>query len=148
MALNTAAISAGIAALSISGVTVLDADEIPPVVNVNSCPLLFPSPNGFISGGIAVPGPTTFGPGMWSFERAFTYLYLHTTVGQLPAMTSHYPEMDANIDAILTALVGLDVAGVDVLTVECSRAETIKDPAGNLFYGCEITVTVAEKVNP
>lgn len=147
MALNSAAISAGVAALSISGVTVKDVTDIPRIVTVGECPMLIPSPDSWIAGGLGQIGPNTFGPGMWEFSRAFTYLYLHTATGQKPELSDHIGAMAAKVDLILTELAGLDISGVDVESIECGGSAEITDPVGNSFFGCQIILTVKERLN-
>lgn len=151
MALNSAAIATGIAALSISGVTVKNVTEIPERVSARECPILFPSPNNWITGGIGgeedAEGPATFGPGMWVFQRVFNYLYLHASAGQGRGLAEHLSAMGTKLDAISEALTGLNLAGVDVMQIETSEFNVVTDPAGNTFYGFQVAVTLKERVN-
>lgn len=151
MALNATGIAAGIAALTITGITVKDIDTISDRINPRDCPLLMPNPNSWISGGIgtseAAQGPATFGPGMWVFERAFSYLYLHAQIGSGRGLNDHMSGMSDNLDAILTAMVGLNIAGVDVMQLENSDFNVVTDPTGQQFYGFGVVITLKERVN-
>ena len=149
MALNAAGIATAIAALPISGVTVLDISAVPETGDLRQVPVLFPNPSNWIAGGIGGlgEGPATFGPGMWLFQRAFSYLYLHAPVGSGRALSDHMRGMSVNLDAILTALTTLDVAGVDVLEIDNSDFNVITDPAGAQWYGFQVTVAMEEKIN-
>lgn len=147
MSLNSAAIATGVAALTVAGVTIKNTTNIPRIVTVGECPIMIPSPDGWMAGGLGQLGPNTFGPGMWEFSRAFTYLYLHAATGQKPELSDHIGAMADKVDLILTALTGLDVADADVESIECSGSAQITDPTGNSFFGCQITLTMKERVN-
>jgi hypothetical protein len=152
MALSSTTIATGIAALSISGVTVKDVSGIPDEAIVRDLPLLFPSPDDFIDGASSEPstGPATFGTPstrMWIFNRIFNYIYLHAAVGEGRGLMDHRPGMCTNCDAIITALLTLDLAGIDVKNVEVSDFGELQDASGKHFYGCKLKVTMREKVN-
>jgi hypothetical protein len=148
MALNAAGIATGIAALNIAGVTVLDITAMPDAVT--KYPALVPGPQ-WIAGGIGSAedgeGPATFGPGMWVFQRAFSYRYFHAPTGAGRGLLDHYSAMTANLDAITTALTLLDVAGVDVMQIENSEFGVVEDPAGSKFYGFDLAITLKERIN-
>jgi len=82
MSFSSTAIATAISNLSISGVTVKDVSAIPDTVEQRMCPILFPSPDGWMTGGNAEPGegPSTFGTKtsrLWTFNRGYRYVYLH-----------------------------------------------------------------------
>jgi len=153
MALNATAIAAGIAALSITGVTVKGITNIPDSITPRDCPLLMPNPTDWIAGGIGgevASGATTFGAGaLWEFERAYNYLYIHAPAGEGRGLRDHFSDMATELDAIITALTGFNYvfADVDVVQIDNGGFATIVDPAGKQFYGCEITVTLKERIN-
>lgn len=152
MALSTATISAAIAALSISGVTVKDLSGIPTRITSRECPIMYPSPRNWKSGGTAEPstGSATFGTAstrFWIFNRQYQYIYLHAAVGEGRTIAEHYTAMSAKEDAILTALVALDVADVDVKDISVSDYGIIPDPSGAEFFGFALSVTLREKIN-
>jgi len=149
MALNSAGIHTAIAALSVSGVTIKDLSGIPTQVTSRECPIFYPTRK---TGGTSEPstGAATFGTPttrMWLFNRTFEYIYLHAAVGEGRGITEHYTAMSAKEDALLTAIIALDVSGVDVKLVETTEYGIEVDPAGNQFYGCKVNITLREKVN-
>jgi hypothetical protein len=150
MALAAGTIATAIHNLSITGVTVLDITEIPQAVDLRTCPLLCPGPS-WISGGIGSSedgeGPATFGPGMWVFQRVFSYRYFHAKVGTGRGLYDHYSAMSTNLDAIQTAFTTLAVAGVDVMEIDNSEFGIVNDPAENQFYGFDISVALKERIN-
>jgi hypothetical protein len=149
MALNSGAIATGIAALVITGVTVKNITEMPDRIDPRRCPLLVPGPR-WITGGIGgevSEGPVTFGPGMWEFQRVFSYRYFHAPIGSGRGLEDHYGAMATNLDAIVTALVGLNLAGVDVMEIENGEFGVVGDPAENHFYGFDISVALKERIN-
>jgi hypothetical protein len=150
MSLDSAAIATGIAALDVDGITILDVTAIPESVTVRDCPLMFPSPDGWLTGGNQ-EGPATFGTPTsryWTFQRNFDYVYLHTQVGVGRGLRDHIGPMATNMDTIMTALTELDLANVDVLGVQCTAFGQLLDPAGNSFFGCHVQITVREVLNP
>jgi hypothetical protein len=150
MALNSVAIANGIAALTVTGVTIKSLSNIPDIITVGECPILMPDENNWMSGAVGGPdgdGPSTFGPGMWEFQRDFGYIYLHSATGQKRSMSDHLAAISANIDAIQTALTTLNVAGVDVIQITCGEFGPYTDPSKQNFYGLKIVVTVEERIN-
>jgi hypothetical protein len=148
MALDAGAIATGIAALSISGVTVKDITEMPEKVNPPDCPVLIPGPVWITGGTGSNEGdPATFGPGMWVMQRGFAYRYFHAPVGSGRGLYDHYADMADKLDAIQTAFTTLALAGVDVMGIECSEFGMVGDPADNRFYGFDIAVSLKERIN-
>ncbi len=152
MALSSTGIATAIAGLTISGVTVKDISGIPDEADPRSMPILFPAPSTWIGGGNGEPntGPVTFGTPttrMWIFNREYNYIYLHAPVGSGRGLFDHYSAMSTNCDAILTAIIALDLAGVDVKNIEISNFGALQDPAGKQFYGFMLKIILREKVN-
>jgi hypothetical protein len=156
MALSSTGVATGIAALSISGVTVRDITAIPEKVEPRNLPMLFPSPADWMLGGTgegtpnSALGPSSFGTPTtryWLFNRVYQYIYLHAPVGSGRGLYSHYSNMATNADAILTAITTLDLTGVDVRQIDIGSYGTLQDPAGGQFYGFTVTVTLRERIN-
>jgi hypothetical protein len=153
MALNSGAIATGIAALSITGVTVKDITAIPDQVNASrDCPILFPHPNEWMAGGNGEPetGSASFGTASarsWIFARTYKYVYLHAPTGSARGIADHYSAMSAKADAIETAFTLLDLNYVDVKTISVSEFGVLQDPSGASFYGFTVTVTLREWIN-
>lgn len=151
--MNSQTIASGIAAMSVSGVTIKDITAIPQQVQPRECPIMFPHPSEWLQGGNGEPetGPTTFGPAAsrsWIFNRGYKYVYLHASAGSGRGLSDHYSGMAGNADAIETAVAQLDISGVDVKNISIDSFGTLQDPAGNSFYGFILTVTMREWINP
>ena len=152
MSFSSTAIASGIAALSISGVTVKDIDEIPESVLSRDCPVLFPSPDGWMTGGNGEPGegPTTFGTPttrLWTFNRGYRYVYLHSQVGAGRGLLDVISAMSTKADAIITAITKLDVTDVDVKNVAISEFGVLTSPDGKSFFGFTVDITMRERLN-
>ncbi len=153
MSLSTAAITAGIAALNVAGVTIRNIDEIPDQVQGRDCPMLYPHPDSFMQGGAGAGGEglETFGTPtsrFWLFNRTFRYVYLHCPVGTGRSLSEQYAAMLANVDAILVALTALDVADKDVMSIGLGAIGVLEDASGSKFIGFTLDVSIREKVNP
>ena len=152
MSFSSTAIATGIAALTITGVTVKDITNIPESVADRDCPILFPHPDGWMAGGNGEPGegPTTFGTPttrLWTFNRGYQYVYLHHAVGTGRSIKDFYSAMATKADAIITAITKLDITDVDVKNVTIGNFGTILDPAGKSFFGFTVDVVMRERLN-
>jgi hypothetical protein len=149
MALSSSTISAAIAALTISGVTVCDLSSIPVTLSARECPILFPSPSNWKNS--AMQGPSTFGTPTtryWEFLRTYRYVYLHAPAGAGRGISDQYIGLSAAEDTILTALSTLDVAGVDVRAMQVEEYGTFTDPSETTsFFGFIVTITMWETIN-
>jgi len=153
MSLSASAISAGIAAMTVSGVTIKDIDEIPEAVMVRDCPILFPSFDTWMGGANGEPteGPTTFGTAStryWIFNRTYRYIFLYKPLGSERRLRDHFAGMVEKADAIIEALCELDIDGVDVQNVVLGEFGVITDPSANNFYGFTLAITFRERINP
>ena len=151
MTLSTSSITAGIAAISINGLSIKDITAIPEQVQPRDCPILFPHPVQFIQGGAGgEEGLETFGTPtsrFWLFNQTYRYLFLYAPVGSTRGMIDIYSGYVSKIDSIMESLTELDVTDVDVRNITVSELGVIEDPAGSKFYGCTIDIMVREKVN-
>ena len=151
--LDTRAIASGIAALTMTGITVKDLSGIPEQVQPRDCPILFPSADGWVAGGNGEPssGPATFGnPSgrMWIFNRVLNYVYLHSPIGSGRGLVDNIPGLADSADIISEAVTLLDLDQVDVQNIAIGAFGQIDDPAGGHFFGFTVAVTVREKLNP
>lgn len=148
MALNAVAIASGIAALSVTGVTIKDLDEIPVDITRAGMPLLMPDPDNW--GGETSANMETFGfaaNSMWTVTRTLGYVYFHAIVGTERSPSVYYTDMSNNRDAIIEALLELDIDGVDVVGVNSGKFTQLADMSGKSFHGFLMGVLVREKVN-
>jgi hypothetical protein len=149
MALNTQTIATAIAGISLSGLTILDLNEIPVVVAGRQCPILYPAPDGFI-GGMALTRNSFGGSdAYWSCTKTIRYIYLQAPIGAMRSLSfSNHTEMISNLDALIELVVELDVStAFDIVGVGTGAFGAIPDPAGNLFHGFELSISVREKIN-
>ena len=151
MALNSAGISAGIAALSVSGVTIKDVTAIPENVFDRDCPIFFPMPGNWLDGGDAAGDEeTTFGTPstrLWHFHRTLRYVFLHSAVGTGRGNKDNYADAVSKLESITSTITTLDVSGVDVEKITHTPLGILNNPAGKKFLGCEVMITLQERIN-
>ena len=150
MALAIATIADSIAAVSVSGVTIKDLNEIPEAVTLRDCPVLFPRPDGFVTD-LAVKRDS-FGTGAvakMTVTYILTYTFCHAPIGSGRGLFDVYDNMIANAFAIIDAIITNDtVTGlVDLQVDDALNFGPVEDPSGNVFHGCEIQLYVMEFVN-
>lgn len=152
MALNAAAISAAIASLTVSGVTIKDVDEIPQSVLDRDCPILFPIPGAWLDGGDAVSeDESTFGPAgsrYWETHTTLRYVYLRTQIGTGRSINEHYAGAVTDIEAIITAVTAVDVDTMDLESITHNPIGTVPDPTGKKFVGCNFSFRFRQRINP
>ena len=147
MTLSISTVTNSIAALSVSGVTIKDVDEIPSRVDVSDCPILYPEPLNFVTN--IVVTPMAFGhegSGPFDVEYDLTYAFLQTEVGAGGELLDHYKTMVDNVCLIIDRIIISDaVTGAIELSMNGSaNFVAIPDPAGNLFHGCHLVFHVKE----
>ena len=138
-----------IAALSVSGVTIKDADEIPTVAD-KICPVMYPLPNGFITN-MVFTRESSGGGGTAKMNLEYTlhYRYLHTVAGANLNLLEVYDALLTNLLAIMVAVFGNDnIAGaVDMTLDSVSDIGPLVDPAGTTtFLGVDIGLRILEFV--
>ena len=147
--LNWSTVTNSIAALSISGVTVKDIDEITDSMSMQTA-ILSPRPDGFISD-ITITRDSfgTGGAEKMTAIYTLTYRYYHAPIaGGLGGLFSTYSGMITNIDAICEAILNNDaITGcVDILLAGISELGPVEDPSGNIYHGCDLSFQVTEFV--
>lgn len=151
MSLNASAIADAIAGLSVTGVTIKAADDLPLSVKTTDCPIFMPVPNGWVGATTGSPDEeTTFGTPStrdWITHRIFHYVYLHRMLVS-KTIDTKYADAVTNTEALWSALAALDVANVDVENITHTDIDTLQDKAGNSFVGCFFDVTIRERINP
>lgn len=153
MSLDAGAIATGIAALTVTGVTIKDITSIPEQVQPRDTPILFPNPDNWMGGGNGEPstGPATFGTPstrFWVFDRTYNYVYLHSPIGSGRGLLDNIAAMSDKVDSIIAALLTLDISQVDLNNVSVGSFGVINAPDGSAFFGCNLALTMREKVNP
>lgn len=149
MSLSAVTIANSIAGITVSGVTMRDLDEIPQGALARDCPMVYPKPDGFLSG-LSV-NRDSFGAAAAKMTANYTltYVFLHSPVGSGRGLFDIYEDMVTKglsvIDAILATAT---LAGaVDVQIGDMLDFGPVNDPAGNTFHGCLIALNCSEFIN-
>lgn len=149
MALAGATVAASIAGLTVSGVTMKGLGAIPESADIRECPMLYPNPDGFISGfDLAID---SFGStaGKKTATYKLNYVFLHSKAGTGRGLFDEYADMVAKALAILDAVIANDaITGcVDIQPQDVLNFGPVSDPSGVLFHGAHLVFTVTEFVN-
>jgi len=147
MTLSISTVTNSIAALSVSGITIKDIDEIPSKVDASDCPILYPEPLNFLSNVSVTPAAFgTGGSGPFDVDYDITYAFLYAKVGSGGELLDHYKGM---VDKVCLIIDKIIISDAITGAVELSFNGTvdfaaIQDPAGYLFHGCHLTFHVKE----
>lgn len=147
MALALTTITNSIAALSVSGVTIKDVDEIPNEVLDRECPMVIPKPDGFVSN--FKPERVTLGSGSgakWNVNYNLTYRLLYAKVGTGRGLFDLYSGFAVKAMLFVDAVMDNDAltGTVDITLDNISDFGPVVDPAGITFHGCDFTFSVLE----
>lgn len=149
MALQTAAIITSIAGYSVTGVDILDADEIKDEVKRRAVPLMMLAPNFFTQPkyiydamGTGAVAPITV---KYVLRWRFFYAEVGTERGQYDIFQGFIQKVTAIIDAVIANDATSDAIHLQV--VDVGTFGVVTDPTGNQFYGCDIGIEVTEYVN-
>ena len=138
-------ITNSIAALSISGVTIKDIDEIPQSAAL-LCPLLIPQPNDFVTD-VNVEFQSLGSNGTAKIDLSYTlnYVYLHAETGGVGTFDA-YSGLITKLTAIIVKIMSNDaVSGaVDLRLQSVGNIGVIQDPAGNNYWGVLFSFRVLE----
>lgn len=150
MALALTTVTNSIAALSVSGVTILDIDQIPPDASAIRAPVMFPEPLNFVSNFRMTRD--SFGGGSsakMTVRYTLTYTFCHHQAGMDRAPFSQYAAMVDKAADILDAILAIDVFSgcVDIVPQAIPEFGPVPDPAGNMYNGCRIQLDIQEFVN-
>ena len=149
MALATTTIANSIAALSVTGVTIRDLDEMQNEVLDRHCPLVMPAPN-YISKVRLVR--QSFGSGTdckWDAHYTLTYRLFHSAVGTGRTLLDNYPGLVDKSMKFVDAVITNDcITGViDSVMGDILGFGVVTGPADNQFFGCDIEFNILEFVN-
>ena len=146
IAINPTTVSASIAALSISGVTIKDVDEIPDTVN-NLCPVLMPQPNNFVTD-IQVVRQSFGSNGTQKLDCNYTlnYLFLYAEVGSGIGAFAPYSGLLTLLTTTLNVILNNDsVTGlVDMSLAGVSNVGVVTDPSDREYWGVQIALRCLE----
>jgi len=160
MAFELAAVTAFIAALSITGkdpagnnraVTIKDWSGIDMRADVRQCPILQPDITQPIR--LESVARDSFGDGAIAKQTLYyivPYVLLYEPVGATRGLVDILPNVVATMKAIITAFIVNDTPGsvsVDLRIASFTLGGTVIDPSGNQFHGANIAVRIQEFIN-
>ena len=147
MGVKIASVATAIAGLSVSGVTLKDISTIPESVTQRNCPVLFPDPSGFVTG-LTIERQSLAPDASAAKDVKYTlnYVYLHCEVGSVRYITDAIDTMVDKTVLILNAIANNSTVtgAVDIVPSMSGEFGQMEDAAGNLFFGCKITIEVLE----
>lgn len=137
--------------LSVPGLLVCDADEIPTTDQARRQPVLYPEPGRILVN--VTSQDDSFGPAAQrrmtaTYTLVYTLLYKEAGLGR--DLSDRLPDMLALIGQILDAFLALDtlgVAGVVDWNMTMAQAGYIQDAAGVVFEGATFQITLREYIN-
>lgn len=148
MSLQIATIANSISRLSVSGLTLLDVDEIPPVVDPRVSTLL-PLPN-YITDFEMVRDSFGSSDAKMTVVYTLNYRLFYKPVGTGRITTiegvSGLVEM---VGLVLDAVLAIDTldGAVDITPQDVTNMGIVNDPSDNQWHGCDIALRVTEFVN-
>lgn len=148
MALQIAAVANSIAALSVSGVTLKDVDEIPASVDKRASTIL-PLPDYVTN--FAVERDSFGGGGaLRTVSYTLNYRFCYKPVGQGRQKTiEYYDGMIDKVALFFDAVMAIDTltGAVDIAPDGITNMGLVNDPSDNEFIGCDLAVRITEFVN-
>jgi len=152
MTLLLATVTNSIAALSVTGLTIKDIDEIPARVYGRNCPILYPEPLDFMTNFTAEK--MTFRRGLtvkWMMNYDLTYTMLYAPIGSGRGLELFAPTIAKACLFFDVLMESHPVTGAELVTPQgWGVPGPMMDPTGGgvadaeLFYGVRLTIHVAE----
>jgi hypothetical protein len=148
MALAIATVANSIAALSVSGVTIKDVDEIPSEVDTRSS-MIIPLPNYATDWTFS---RDSFGAGsaLQTVSYTLNYRLCYKLAGTGRVVTiEHYDGIIDKAALFLDAVMAIDTltGAVDIVPYGITNMGIVNDPAEIEWLGCDLAVRVTEFVN-
>ena len=149
VSLNLANIANSIAAISISGVTVKDKDEV--VANWTPIPnVLYPNPDGWITDfSIDYKAITRGAAAPANFIYTLNYRFLGVQVGDLSTFPVSYSALVDKLILIINAIFSEDDPYSGGVNMELGAVDLgpKMDPAGNQYFGADFALMIEEIQN-
>ena len=141
---NFATVANSIAALSITGVDVLDIDQIPDAMGLDTA-VLVPMPEDFITEVEIIPAELT----QQNLDLSYTlhYRYYHCKIaGGLGGLFATYNGLVTAAANVLLAFANDATLSGAVNNTQATIANIgpVSDPAGNGFHGFDVTIRVLQ----
>jgi len=145
--IKIATVADSISKLSVAGVKIKDIDTIPEEVTQRICPVMFPSPEGFVTG-LRVE-PKSYGAGTSGkndVKYTLNYVFLYQPVGSDRYVTKNIAKLVDKTVLILNALIANDavIGSVDIEPRIDGEFGKLADQVGNEFFGALIAIDVCE----
>ena len=144
-------IADAISGISISGVTVLDRNQVVPAWPLTAN-VLYPKPDGLVSDIVPTYVSLSHDSGAQiDLTYTLTYRFLGVRVasdGTFQAV--NYSDLIDKAILIVNAMIAVHApysGKVDMTFGGISNVGALTDPAGNLSYGCDITLNITEQQN-
>jgi len=147
MTLAITTITNSIAALSVSGLTIKDIDEIPQGLSDRDCPILTPDPDNFITGFKAKAD--SLDKTRWTVTYTLNYILLYAAVGSgrttvMEKFSGMVSKAFAFIDAVAAALTLTGSVDWEPGVVDKFDIVTIGE---NSFHSCHVSIEITEFIN-
>jgi len=147
MTLAITTVTDSIAALTVTGLTIKDVDQIPQGLLGRECPVLIPNPDNFVTG--FKVEPDTLDKTKWTVTYTLNYLLIYAAVGSGRTTTmekfSGMVSMGfAFIDAVAAALTLSGSVDWEPGTVDNFDIVTIGE---NNFHSCHVSIGITEFIN-
>lgn len=145
MALQLAAVANSIAALSVSGVTLKDVDEIPTKVDQRA-PTILPLPDYVTDFDVE---RVSFGSSTALRDVSYTlnYRFCYKPVGMGRQKTiEYYDEMIDKVALFFDAVMAIETltGAVDITPFGVTNMGIVNDPSDNEYIGCDLAVRILE----
>ena len=147
MALAISTVTNSIAALSVTGLTIKDLDEIPYTVNQRDCPIIYPEPINFLTDFDVVMASTgTAGSGYFDVSYTLTYTFCYQAVGADRGSLTKFSNMVQLLEDWWDKILISDhlTGAVEVTPVGIMNLGVVLDPAGYSFIGATVQLRVLE----
>jgi len=147
MTLSINTITDSIAALVVTDVTIKDVDQIPDSIDTNDCPMVFPNPDGFLSGlDLERMAMSSGASNVWNITYTLTYRFCHSEIGMGLGLFDVYDDMVDKVQDFVDKMLVSDAltGAVDIEVEDISTFGPVSDPSGKMFHGCDIALKILE----
>ena len=151
MAIALRSIVTNIAAISVTGLTIYDLDDLKDALDVSACPVLYPDPVNFVTNlRVEMNSFEITGGAKKTIYYTLTYIFAYAPAGSGRGLFDKYPGMVDLAADILDALQAArtTISGsllFDINTI--AGFGPVADPAGNIFHGCQFLLDCQEFIN-
>lgn len=148
MALQLVTLCRSISELSVTSVTIMDLDVIPPNAQDIRLQVMYPEPDGFVSDFEMVRNSYGSSNAKMTVTYNLNYTYLHAPIGTGRTGLDAYTDMITYAMRIIDAILAIDtITGAIDITPTITQCGAVVDPSGNTYLGCRLALTCTEFVN-